>query len=169
MIRYVGGVLIFGWGLWLGNGRAKVLERRVETLEDLMTALSLLGREITLHATPLPELFARLSQEAKGAAGRLFAHCAQGLQVPAEEGFSTVWKDGVGEIPNLQPEERRLLADLGPVLGRFPAEEQQKVVEGVCARLREAARFAGEECRRMGRVYRTLGAAFGGFLLILLL
>lgn len=169
MIRYVGGVLIFGWGLWIGNGRAKVLERRVETLEELMTALNLLGREITLHVTPLPELFARLSQEAEGAAGMLFDHCARGLQEPVEEGFSTVWKGGVGEIPNLQPEERRLLTDLGPVLGRFPAGEQQKAVEGVCVRLREAAKAAGEDCRRMSRVYRTLGAAFGGFLLILLL
>lgn len=169
MIRYVGGALILGCGLWLGNSRAKVLEGRLETLEELMAALSLLGRELALHATPLPELFARLSQVAKGAACRLFAHCARELKGPVEEGFSTVWKGGVGEIPNLQPEERRLLAALGPVLGRFPAGEQQKAVEGVCALLREAAKTAGEDCRRMGRVYRTLGAAFGGFLLILLL
>ena len=169
MIRYVGGALILGCGLCMGNSRAKVLERRVETLEELMSALSLLGRELTLHVTPLPELFERLSQVAKGAAGRLFDHCARGLQGPVGERFSTVWKGGVGKIPNLRPEERRLLADLGPVLGRFPAEEQQKAVEGVCVRLREAAKTAGEDCRRMSRVYRTLGAAFGGFLMILLL
>lgn len=169
MIRYVGGLLILGCGLWLGSLRAKALEERVETLEDLVTGLSLLGRELALQGTPLPELFGRLSHVAPRAAGGLFLRCAGGLERPPREGFSTLWKDAVGEIPNLQSEELRLLAALGSVLGRFPGGEQQRAIEGVCALLREATKSAREDSRRMGRVYRTLGGAFGAFLLILLL
>ena len=169
MIRLVGGGLILGGGLWLGHRSARVLEGRVETLEGLSLGLSLLGREMALQLIPLPELFCRLSATAPKAAGGLFRACAAGLEGPLPQGFCAFWTERVEEIPNLKPEERRLLASLGAVLGRFPAGEQQQAILQVSALLQEASRTAAGDSRRMGRVYRTLGGAAGGFLLILLL
>ena len=169
MIRWMGGILILLGGLWMGNRKARVLEERVETLESLIIGISLLGRELTLHATPLPELFDRLSEPAPKAAGALFRCCAGGLEGPLPQGFCTFWTERVEEIPHLKGEERRLLASLGAVLGRFPAGEQQQTILQVCTLLQESVNAAAADSRRMGRVYRTLGGALGGFLLILLL
>ena len=169
MIRLVGGGLILGCGVWLGDRGARALEERVETIESLIAGISILGSELALQSKPLPELFSSLSGTVPKAAGELFRGCAEGLGGPLTQEFCTLWCRQVEEIPRLKPEERRLLASLGSILGRFPAREQHRAIGQVCALLQESARTAAGDSRRMGRVYRTVGGAAGGFLLILLL
>lgn len=160
-------VLILGGCLWMGNRRAVGLERRAVALEGLAAGLEQLRCELLLAAEPLPRLFRRLSRSAPWPCGALFEDCGGALG--GEKSLHTIWAEGVAGIPYLHPEDGRLLAPLGTLLGRYPGGEQAKGLEQVCRALERQGELAREESRRLGRVYRAVGAAAGGFLLILLL
>ena len=167
MIRGVGMVLILSGCFWIGNRRAVGLERRAAALEGLIAGLEQLRCELLLAAEPLPRLFGRLSRSAPWPCGALFDEC--GTALGGEEPLHTIWAKGIAGIPYLQPEDGRLLAPLGMLLGRYPGVEQAKGLEQVCHALERQGKLAREESCRLGRVYRAVGAATGGFLLILLL
>ena len=167
MIRGVGMVLILSGCFWMGNRRAVDLERRAAALEGLAAGLEQLRCELLLAAEPLPRLFGRLSRSAPRPCGALFETC--GAALGGEEPFHRIWAEEVDGIPYLHPEDARLLAPLGTLLGRYPGVEQAKGLEQVCRALERQGELAREESRRLGRVYRAVGAAAGGFLLILLL
>lgn len=167
MIRCVGMALILGGCLWMGNRRAAGLERRAAALAGLAAGLEQLRCELLLAAEPLPRLFDRLSHSAPWPCGELFEGC--GMALRGEKPLHTIWAEGIAGIPYLHPEDGRLLAPLGTLLGRYPGGEQAKGLEQVCRALERQGALAREESRRLGRVYRAVGAAAGGFLLILLL
>lgn len=169
MIRALGAMLVAGCGLWLGNHQARQLEQRVQILENLELALEQAGRELELCRTPLPRLFRSLSGSVPWPADGLFAACAEALEREEMAGVPEIWAAAVARVPGLEREEQRLLEGLGLVLGRYPGPEQEKAIFGVCRGLEQCALRAGEDSRRLGRVYRAMGAAGGGFLVIFLL
>lgn len=169
MKQLLGALLIAGCGLWFGNRQATQLMRRVSALEGLEAALRQVGRELTLRCTALPQLFAAMGGQAPWPAGGLFLNCAAALEESRAERFPQIWTDLVNQLPYLHEEERRCLSGLGQVLGRYPGRDQEGAIEQVCRALEEYARSARQDSMRMGRVWRALGAAGGGFLVILLL
>lgn len=169
MIRALGAMMVAGCGIWFGTHQARRLERRVAALEALRSALEQAGRELELCATPLPQLFRFLAGRTLRPADGLFSACADALERDDRVGMDTIWAEAVMELPELTQEERQLVGCLGPVLGRCPGPEQGETIDGVCRALEQCALRAREESTRLGRVYRAVGAAGGGFLVILLL
>ncbi len=169
MIRVLGAAMIGGCGVWFGEHQARKLRQRVQVLEGLKTSLEQVGRELELRCTPLPQLFQALSIHACWPAGQLFSDCAAALEQDDPAGLSQIWTRLVEELPYLEREERRSLSGLGQVLGRYPGAEQEAAIAGVCNELEQYAQEARKEFRRLGKVYRAVGAAGGGFLIILLL
>lgn len=169
MIHVLGAALIGSCGVWFGEHQARRLRQRVQVLESLKLSLEQVGRELELRCTPLPQLFQELSVQACWPAGKLLSDCAAALEQDDPAGLSQIWTSLVEELPYLERGERRILAGLGHVLGRYPGVEQEEAIAGVCRELEQYAQEAREECRRLGKVYRAVGAAGGGFLIILLL
>ena len=169
MMQILGAVLVAGCGIWFGNRQARQLSRRVQVLEGLKAALEQVKRELELRGIPLPRLFRELSKEVPWPADALFSACAISLERDAPEGLAQVWTSLTGQIPHLTEEERRLLASLGQVLGRYPGPAQGEAIVQVCHALEPHIEAAQSDSRRLGRVYRAVGAAGGGFLVILLL
>lgn len=169
MIQVLGAALVAGCGVWFGEHQAGKLAKRVQVLEVLNVSLGQLGRELELRRTPLPRLFRELSSGAAWPAKELFSGCAAALELGCPNGLPQVWTSSVEQIPCLEHEEKRLLAGLGCVLGRYPGPEQGEVIAGVCRGLEGRIQAARAESSRLGKVYRAVGAAGGGFLVILLL
>ncbi len=169
MIRVLGAALIGGCGVWFGEHQARKLRQRVQVLEGLKTSLEQTGRELEMRRTPLPQLFRGLSDSAPRPVKELFSGCAEALEQERAGGMPGIWASLVEELPCLEQEERQLLVGLGHVLGRYPGEEQGQALFGVCRELERCIQIAREENSRMGKVYRAVGAAGGGFLIILLL
>ena len=166
MIRVLGSLLIASSSCWLGERQAQTLHRRRETLYDLVGSLEQLRRELEFHQTPLPELFAWLVQVVPTRIQILFSVCEYQLR---EEGIMTGWSRGTEQILMLTQDERQTLSSLGEILGRYPVREQSEAIGAVCTYLKQCGERAEMEYRRMGKVYRGLGAACGGILIILLL
>ena len=164
MIRLIGALLVAFGAAWLGLSAAAELRKRVERLKALSEGLELLGRELWERGSPLPDVFARLSEHTGEPARTLFAQCAQACQTLEREPLSPAWQRFVQELDGAAA-----LLPLGEVLGRYEVQGQREAIEQVCAALEEERRQAEKERSRMERVYQAIGLSGGGFLVILLL
>lgn len=165
----VGSVLVAA-GCWaLGLRAAERLREREQALRDLEQGLLLLEQELSLRATPLPQLMSELQRRCQGTAAALFAACRCGLDRLDEVSFFQSWQAAVERCRDLNREGKQALLPLGGSLGRYEGEEQCRAVAAARQELTEVLRRAGEERRRMGRVYQILGLSGGAFLVILLL
>ncbi len=169
MTRILGAVLTAGVCAWMGDRRAGQLKRRVDTLDSLITAFLGMERELSGCLTPLPGLMERMADCTTPPVRWLFQGAKKALERLEVEEFSVAWGRLVQEIPDLAQEDRRIVCSLGSVLGRYDGGRQGEAVAHACRELERNREQAEQDFRRLGRVYRTVGAVCGGFLLILLL
>lgn len=170
MLTVVGIVLIIvgcaGIGL-SANGR---MTRRVAALRSMSAALELLGHELDFRLAPLEEVFSSASQRVTEPASAVFRSCAEKLRTEDRQLMSDIWSLALrAKLPELEPREIECLQRVGAVLGRFDAQRQQSVVSAAAEQLEEYLREAADERNRKGRLYGTVSAAAGLFLVIILL
>lgn len=169
MTRLVGAALVAAGCFWLGEQKARRLRLRVRTLEGISGALEQMERELRLRLPPLPVLMAQVSGQCDPVAASLFQGCAGALEQLREYSLSAVWPQLLEELSALEEEDRRILAPLGHILGRYGGGEQADSIAQVRNVLEKRREQAMADSLRLGRVYRAVGAAGGGFLIILLL
>ena len=170
MIRFFGAaLLILGCG-GLGLSAVNRLDSRVRDLRGLSTGLEILQRELGWRLSPLPEALEAAAGGTQDRAARFFACCAQGSRQLAGVPFRTFWSRGLEQCPlRLSREDRALLEQLGPVLGRYDGDSQRQAVENVLAGLSRQQAQAEDDRRRLGRVYGVLGLTAGLFLTLVLI
>jgi len=169
MIKMLGAVLLAGGCLWLGEHRARQLRARVEVLDGLLDGLNGLRRELELRLAPLPQLMEELGGQTASPVRDLFLSCRRALEGLRQESFTQAWTNLVEQVPHLQREDKRVLRNLGLVLGRYDGRGQSAAISNVCRELERNREQAWQTSCRLGRVYRTMGAVGGGFLIVLLL
>ena len=170
MLRMFGAILLTIGAAAVGFSAAGSLRRRVVSLRALIGALELMDRELAFRLTPIPELFALLSQRTQAPACDFFAHCLSGMERLGEQTLSQIWHTALTSYSmDLHGEDRDALEALGEVLGRYDGPGQRAALEEIHARLIRCLSHAEEEFLRMGRVYGALGLTAGSFLAVLLL
>ena len=170
MIRFLGAALwILGCG-GLGLSAVNRLDGRVRDLRELSAGLEILQRELGWRLSPLPEALEAAAVGTHEQAARFFAFCAQGAGQLAGDPFRTLWSRGLEQCPlRLGREDRALLEQLGPILGRYDGDSQRQAVENVLAGLGRQQAQAEDDRRRLGRVYGVLGLTAGLFLALVLI
>ena len=166
MLKVIGGLLVLG-GCWLWGFRAAdELSRRVRILDEFIGAIRVLERELALFRPALPELLMRMAQGRHGAVLTLLNHCR--MEMETGSCFTDTWVSEVNKLP-LTQQEKGLLCGLGQVMGRYDDKGQVQVAQRVRIELEECTDRARQSNRIRGKLYRTLGATAGGFLLLTLL
>lgn len=170
MIRMLGAVLLIAGCGGLGLGAVGRLDGRVRDLRELAAGLELMRRELGWRLTPLPKALGTAEAGTQGRAAQFFRFCAQRAVCLSGMPFQQLWREGLERCPLcLDREDRALLEQLGPVLGRYDGDSQCQAVEKVLAGLVRQQAQAEENRRRLGRVYGVLGVTAGLFLAILLI
>lgn len=170
MLKTLGGLLIMAGALWCGVSAVERLRRRARVLEELRASLVWLAEELTFRLTPLPRLLERLSLEQPGPTGLFYQEALAGLDQDPEGGLRQSWRRAmVLQLDFLKEEERQVLVEVGQTLGRYDAQAQAQVLSQAAGRLETIRAQAGEEARRLGRVYTALSLAAGAALVLLLL
>ena len=170
MIRFLGAaLLILGCG-GLGLSAVNRLDCRVQDLRELSAGMEILQRELGWRLAPLPEALETAAGGTHGRAAQFFIFCAQESKQPAGVPFRTLWSRGLERCPlRVSREDRALLEQLGPVLGRYDGDSQRRAVENVLAGLSRRQAQAEDDRRRLGRVYGVLGLTAGLFLVLVLI
>ena len=169
MIRWMGAALLVagcgGLGL-CGVGR---LDGRVRDLRELSAGLEALRRELGWRLAPLPRALETAAGTGQGRAACFFRFCAQRAGHLDGVSFQQLWREGLERCPLwIDREDRALLEQLGPVLGRYDGDSQREAVGHILDALARQGEQAAENRRRLGRVYGVLGVA-GGLLLAVVL
>ena len=169
-MTHIAGALLIALGCcWLGEGKARKLRDRERALNAVISALEQMSREMTLCLTPLPQLMERIGLQSPSPARELLLGCGQAMERLPQEPFSYIWKKQARKITCLNEQDIQALEPLGEVLGRYGAEAQADGIHAVAETLRAHHAGAMDDSRRLGRVYRAVGAAGGGALIIPLL
>lgn len=170
MIRLLGAALLMVGCGSLGLSAVNRLVSRVRDLRELSAGLEILRRELGWRLSPLPEALEAAAGGTHERAARFFAFCAQESKQLAGTPFRTLWSKGLEQCPlRLNREDRALLEQLGPVLGRYDGDSQRQAVENVLTGLYRQQAQAEDDRRRLGRVYGVLGVTAGLFLTLVLI
>lgn len=168
MVRMVGAVLLMAGCGAAGLGAVKRLDDRIRDLRELAGGLETLRRELSWQLAPLPKALETAARGTRGCSAQFFEFCAQGVRHLAGTPFHQLWMEGLKRCSlRLEQEDMVLLEQLGPVLGRYDADNQQQAIDGVLSRLKQQQAQAAENRQRLGRVYGVLGMTVGLFLVIL--
>ena len=170
MIRLLGAALLTAGFGGLGLSAVNRLDSRVRELRELSAGLEILQRELGWRLTPLPKALEAAAGGTHDGAARFFSFCARGSEQLSGVPFRTLWSNGLEQCPlRLSREDRALLEQLGPVLGRYDGDSQRQAVENVLAGLSRQRAQAEDDRRRLGRVYGVLGLTAGLFLTLVLI
>ena len=170
MIRFLGAALLMAGCGGLGLSAVNRLDGRVQDLRELSAGLEILLRELGFRLAPLPEALEAASGGTQGRSAQFFSFCAKETRQLAGTPFRTLWSSGLDQCPlGLSREDRELLEQLGPVLGRYDGDSQRQAVENVLAGLSRQQVRAEDDRRRLGRVYGVLGLTAGLFLALVLI
>lgn len=165
-MRLAGAALLTAAGLLAGLAAADSLRQRWARRAELARMLTLLGFELERFRTPLPAVFQALSGQLSGPAAELCRRVRTGLEELDERAMEDIWREAASFLP---AEERRVLAPLGQVLGRYGAREQLAAVDACRIDMERARDRAAEALRDRGRMYIGVGAAGAAAVAVLLL
>ena len=169
MLRLLGALLIFGGACWAGFQADRELLQKTKNLQQLIFALERMGQELTFRLTPLPDLLAAIEEQTEGPVGVFFRNCSRHAR-NGDGLFATAWKQEAQRLgEDLDHRVLDSLICMGQTIGRYDHEEGRKQISFTVNELREYLSKGKKESRRLGHLYRTLGAGAGAFLVILLL
>ncbi len=169
MLKLLGTLCVMMGALWYGSGAVGELRRRALALEELHSGLVWLEEELTFRMAPLPGLLEQLGQSRRGETGLFFKEVTQLLTKDPESGLYPCWRQAmVRQLSLLHPEERQVLLELGQTLGRYDAQTQRQALAQGARRLAALRDKAGEEVRRLGKVYAALSLAGGAAVILVL-
>lgn len=164
-------ILIILAGVAIGQLKAKTYDNRVYHLQELITTLKVLESEMKYRMDPLPDLLIRVSKIKEGMSAALLE--SAGLLLSSRNAFDlpACWQEAVETAymeSALNKEDRRILTDLGIELGKTDMTNQSGMFQRTVSLLEAQAAEAAEERKTKGKMYKSLGAAMGVLIVIVL-
>lgn len=170
MLKIVGIVLVMvgcvGSG-WYLSGKAL---RRIHLLEEWECILQFLYGEVDYAGRDLPDLICRMidqSHESRNFWKGIYRQLRQGNVGR----IATTWQRELQqkEWQILQEPERRILEELGEIIGQTDRQTQLHAIQLYQQRLGEVLKHSRDSYQGQARVYHVAGITVGSFLVILLL
>jgi len=158
-MRAVGAAFLVAACTLLGLCRARELHFHRRCVDDTLAALRCLDAELCAAAAPLPDVFAALAVRRESAVSGVFQTLAEENGGTLGARWAAVWLRDTRVA--LTPNERRSLARLGPVLGRYPADEQSRLVRGSIEELARAAERWEKREREGTKLSASVGLTLG--------
>lgn len=165
-------ILIVLSGIAIGQLKAKSYDNRVYHLNELITTLKVLESEMKYRMDPLPDLLIRVSKIREGMSADLME--SAGLLLKSRNAFDLpeCWQEAVATAymeSALSKEDKRILTELGIELGKTDLVNQSGMFQRTVAMLEAQASEAAEEKKTKGKMYKSLGAAMGVLIVIVLI
>lgn len=170
MLKIVGIVLVMagcvGSG-WYLSGKAL---RRIHLLEEWESILQFLYGEVDYAGRDLPDLICRMIDQSHESRNFWKGICRQ-LRQGNVGRIATIWQRELQqkEWQILQEPERRILEELGEIIGQTDRQTQLHAIQLYQQRLGEVLKHSRDSYQGQARVYHVAGITVGSFLVILLL
>lgn len=165
MLKAFGALAVFLGLSWCGFQRAGWYRRRLRCLEAWHRGVLEGERMLCDLGETTPAFLKRLEREPP------LREMAQGCldRLAREQRLESAWSGALESagLP-LTQEERRTVAALGAVIGRYDVSQQRPALEAARSRLEEQMARAEEEKGRLGRMWSVLGVSAGVLAVVML-
>ncbi len=169
MIRIFGVVLtVLGCGS-VGFQIAANHRREEKSLQQLIRILEYMECELQYRMTPLPELCRQVGQTFKQTPGGVFIELASEMESQISPDINCCMSAVLQRNRNIPKNTRRVLSDVGVLIGRFDLIGQIKGLNSAKEDCKRSLAELGKDRDTKLRNYQTLGLCAGAALAILLI
>lgn len=172
LFKIIGGLIILGASILLGNILANDCSRRPRNLRELQAMLQMLENEITYMSSLLSDAFAKIHETGHDDVKRIFGRAAHILKNDEGIHAAAAWEKAVREeacYTGLTREDIEILISFGSMLGNSDTEGQVNNIRLVLTQLRIQEQKAEELRKKNEAMFRKLGILGGLALIIILL
>ncbi len=169
MIKLLGASLIIFASLKWGYDSILMLKRRTDLLSEFIASLNIMSGEICVSMVPMSDVLERLSVSGGQFVRPFYKKVLNSMERLGAESFSDIWKDGISELCLLNENEKKIILDMGEVLGRFDINKQGETIHYAEIRLTKALEDAMEKRKSDTKVYGAFSAAAGLLTVIILI
>lgn len=172
MIKLILCIFIICAGVLAGQLKAKSYDNRVFHLQDFVTTIKILESEMKYRLDPLPDLFMRISKMKGGMAGKLFETTCRLIREGFSHDFPSCWNEAVDNVYkecSLTKADKQIIYDFGIELGKTDMGSQFSLFSRTYSLMEVQVAEAIEENKTKGKMYKSLGAAVGVLVVIILI
>lgn len=167
IIRCLGAALILITCGGFGFSLSKRYRKEVSMLENTISLLNFMERELLYNLTPVPELSRKTAAETNGLLKELFLKFSNELENHYSPNVSGCMKAVVASTVGLPETVSLIMLDLGKNLGRFDLSGQLKGLKLIKSKAIEKLKEYKQSCNYRTHGYQTLGLCAGAALAIL--
>lgn len=140
---------------------------RVNELKEFKNALNMFKTKISFTYEPIPEIFAQIAKNIAPEIGSVFKIASYNMKFCAA---GEAWNKAIDtDILNIDIEDRRILKDLGKLLGATDVKGQISQIDVTSTFLDEQIKKAEKEREKSEAMYRKLGFLVGLGIVIILI
>ena len=163
MVKALGALLLVGGTTTAGIGAMAKFKTRARVLAAFRSSLDIMRSEICELLSPLGDVMQKLSESAEAPLDTFFAECAKRQKEFSELPFGMVWTKALRDATylELRGSDREILCELGAMLGRYSAKEQERAILYASRALDGAMMRAEDEYRSFGKMCGKLGILCG--------
>lgn len=167
MIKLFGVVCIFFSSALLGMYFSENIRHKKERLVIIQKMLSEISGFIRWNSLTMHEIARKLSENKEFSLvefiGNLSENCKE------MRSFPNAWDKAVRSDRKLSEQEKKLLQEIGNSLGTTDIQGQVSAIDMYIARVEKMVQEEGEKYKIKGKMYRSLGIAFGAMTGILII
>ncbi len=163
MLKALGSLLLVGGTTAVGIGAMSKFKTRARVLAAFRSSLDIMHSEICELLTSLGEVMKKLSEHAEAPLDSFFEEVAKRHREFPELPFGMVWTKALRDATylELRGSDRELLCELGAMLGRYSAKEQERAILHASRALESAMMTAQDEYTSFGKMCGKLGILCG--------
>lgn len=169
--KAIGCLCIIAASAMAGATAAGMLRRRWYFLREIYEMLIFLEQEIVCHRALLCDALEDAAKNCRTEAKDIFSYAAKTVRIRRTGDFANIWREALNKLPDglLSEEEYLLLCETAYALCGTDLITQKLMMKKYADRFLALCKIEETAYQEKGRLYRTLSAAGGIFLVILLL
>ena len=162
-------IVIFGLAVYIGDSKASQYTNRVKELISIKSSLNIFENKIKFTQSPLEEIFKNIAencseQNIKNIFQILSKNIKQNINIHKS------WENTIRkEESNLNIEDKKILIDMGKILGATDVEGQVSNIKITSSFIDRQIEKAEQEKVKNVKMFRTLGIATGLTIIIILI
>lgn len=139
---------------------------RLQELEEIQNALSMLKTKIKFAYDPIPDIFNEISERTIKNVANIFKLANENMKYKTAD---IAWEQAIEKVDtNLNKDDKQILKNLSKLLGKTDAEGQISQIEIVQNFLNTQINQAVEEKQKNEKLFTRLGTIFGLTIIIIL-
>lgn len=172
IFKIIGALFIIGSTSTVGIYFSKLDKYRMEDLEQLKKAFTILKNQINFSFMPLPEALKQIALRVEGEISEILKEISELLEKKEGETAAQIWNDmwkKKKEKTYLSKEDIDVLFSFGKAVGYLDRQQQISNIEITISYIEQVKQQLEKRLEKNSKIYRTIGILSGLLIAIVLI